>query len=110
MRSKQCQFHPTLQANISGLRSHKSLLLLYFYRQDVLFKTIYMIKVLIKFDFSDILFFFLSWITVQVSRKKKMSTRTLISEMSNDFIILTTFSLYLFYQGDVHESFFLVKV
>ena len=46
----------------------------------------------------------------QVSKKKNRSTCTLTLEMWHDFIILTTFLLHLFNQGDdVHESFILFK-
>ena len=44
-------------------------------------------------------------IPLQVSKKKKRNTCMLIWEMLHDFIILTTFLLYLFNQGDFHESF-----
>ena len=68
MKSKQCQFHPTSQANISGLRSHKAYFMLDFDPQDIVFQTIYHNKC-----FDQILFFryfvfsffiFAFWITV----------------------------------------------
>ena len=45
------------------------------------------------------------WIPLQVSKKKKRNTCMLIWEMLHDVIILTTFLLHLFNQGDFHESF-----
>ena len=48
-------------------------------------------------------------IPLQVSKKKKRNTCMLIWEMLHDFIILTTFLLYFFNEGDVHESYILFK-
>ena len=42
---------------------------------------------------------------LQVSKTKNRNPCMLIWEMLHDFIILTTFLLYLFNQGDFHESF-----
>ena len=42
---------------------------------------------------------------LQVSKRKKRNTCMLIREMLQDYIILTTFLLYLFNQGDFHETF-----
>ena len=44
-------------------------------------------------------------IPLQVSKKKKRNTCMLMWEMLHDFIILITLLLYLFNQGDFHESF-----
>ena len=44
-------------------------------------------------------------IPLQVSKKKKKNTCMLMWEMLHDFIILSTFLLYFFNQGDFHESF-----
>ena len=44
-------------------------------------------------------------IPFQVQKRRKRSTSTLTLEMLHDFIILTTFLLYLVTQGDAHESF-----
>ena len=42
---------------------------------------------------------------LQVSKRKKRNICMLIREMLQDYIVLTTFLLYLFNQGDFHESF-----
>ena len=43
-------------------------------------------------------------ISLQVSNKEKRNTCMLVWEMLQDFVILTTFLLYLFNQGDFHKS------
>ena len=45
-------------------------------------------------------------ILLQVSKKKKRNTCMLIWEKLHDFIILNTFLLYLFHQGDFDEYFY----
>ena len=58
MKINQCQFHPTSQANISELRSHKSLLFCFILILKISsFRANITINVFTKYYFSDILYF-----------------------------------------------------